>query len=103
MKHFNDDHVKKTGGVMLDYQILLLSISKECKEIQSNGTNENYPNGIRHNPLLYQLELCTSKIIRCRLTAAYSVKPISQSFQIIVLNGITLYSNEAKLKSLNWI
>ena len=45
MKYFNDK-VKKTGGVMLDYQTLLLSIPKDWREIKSKGSNENYPNGI---------------------------------------------------------
>ena len=112
MKHFNDK-VKKIGGVMLDYQTLLLSISKEWKERKSKGTNEKYPNGIRHNEFFYQLELCTSKIIRYSLTAAYAVKPNSQVFWERkfpnysfewdkIWKNIPLYSNEAKLISLNW-
>ena len=57
---------------------------------QIKGTNENYSNGIRHDQFFYQLELCTSKIIRCRLTEAYSVKSISQAFREPETGGVML-------------
>ena len=68
---------------------------------------------VRHNQFFDQLDICTSKIIRCRLTAALSIKPIYQAFwerQIPnysfewdnIMEKFVLYSNETKLITLNW-
>ena len=107
-----NDIIKKPGGVMLEYHALLPVIPRNWKELKRLNKHD-YKEGLKHGSKFYQLDNCTSKLIRSILVSNLSVKHICEGFWekkfrnynftwTNIWDNVPNITKEARLITLNW-
>ena len=108
-----NDIINKPGGVMLEYLALLSAIPRDWKYLKTLDNNSKCKNGLKYATKYYQLDGCTSKLIRLILISKLSVKPNCEAFWerkfysydfdwLNIWKNIPSNMKEARLITLNW-